>query len=169
MRAANPTWLRSAHLILGSIIALLFFGASVAPPAHADNLPGGGEVGYRVDERFCENDGLNITIGGGIHQKEFDQHGVVQLEVKWLLYNRDTIGFPVAERQKTFRSTPFPDDNRDFLWTSRTGGREGGGRGNYHQWTASASSSWKLVAKLRWKRDGGRRDWIKKVTTTVCS
>lgn len=144
-------------------------GSGAPPLASADNLPGGGEVGYKVQERTCKTDDSgNTTIGGGVFQKEFGKKGVVQFEVKWLLYKRDTSsGFAVADRKKTFRSVPFPNDGRNFRWESRAGQRADGGNGTYHQWTGVAKSGYKLVAKLRWKRDF-RRDWIKKLPVATC-
>lgn len=154
---------------LGSTIAFFLLAWSVVPPANADNLPGGGEVGYKVQERVCSTDGSgNTTIGGGVFQKEYGKHGVVQFEVKWLLYPLDTNGgFEVAERRKTFRSVSFPNDARNFRWESREGLRADGGTGTYHEWTGVAKSGYKLVAKLRWKRDF-RRDWVKKVPVAKC-
>lgn len=150
-----------------AVVAVLA-GAGIAPPAHAE--PGGGEIGFKVDRRYCNNDGQQITIGGGVLQRENGKHGVVQLEVKWLLYINDTTGgWKRASAKKTLRSTKFTNTSRSHWWDADTGGREGGGKGNGHHFKVSALHSYKLVAKMRWKRGGWRNDWTRKLATTVCS
>lgn len=147
------------------VIALV---SSIVPAAHA-NHGNGGDVTSRSYDPHCENDGTQITIGGNVFQKEWGKHHVVQFEVIWTLYKTNGgAGWTPPYRTKTLRSEPFENTAANYWWDGDSGQLAGGGFGNYWEWTVSAVNSYKLKAKLRWKRKH-RPDWTKKITTTYCS
>lgn len=148
-------------LIRGALVALVAMAVSsslVTAPALAAAPPADkGDV--LLVARYCKSQDGFVDIGGRLKIREFGKSGIIQLRVKWLLYNTDLSapGIQVAYKRKTQQSGTFPNDQRNFFHTTGK------------TWTGlvAADAGYTLVAKVTWVRKN-RRDWNQKYTWTYC-
>ncbi len=155
------TWILSALGVATGLLTL----ASVTP-ASANAAT---EATYKRDRSVCIADAPYVGIGGSVFMQELNQSGVTQMRVHWLLYaDYYSPGIHVAQRNKTYYSNTFPNDNADYYWNGATGAQGVGG--NYQQWNnlAPVDGGYTRVAKMTWMRPN-RLDWKKKIEVTFCS
>lgn len=147
-------------LIRRALVAAVAVAASISlvpAPAHAGAPPADkGDV--QPVARYCNSQDGFVAIGGRVKVREFGRSGITRFRVKWLLYNTDLSdpGIHVAYKRKTQQSGSFPNDKRNFHFTT----------GKTWEDLVAADDGYTLVAKVTWVKGG--RDWNKKYTITYC-
>lgn len=147
------------RIALVTVIACLLALNPVA--AHAGE-PNGSQGAWKRTWKTCANDGVHTTIGGQAWAKEFGKHRVRKFKVTYTVRAGSSTSWtnPVL-RKKTYWSSQFPNDHRNFhykfpwvKWNNLTAGVDG------HYW---------LYATITWDRVGAR-DWkVKNFLLAVCS
>ena len=148
-------------LIRGALVAVVALATSSALlPAPAVAGPPPADKGdVRFISRTCSSQDGFVDIGGRLKMREFGKSGIVQLRVKWLLYNTDLSapGIHTAYKQKTQESGTFPNDGQSYHSI----------KGQTWEDLVSTDAGYTLVAKVTWVRNG-RRDWNEKYTWAYC-